>query len=66
MTKRFLVYSNDASFGIFEAEDEQQAIDACAREAGYESERDMIRQLNGASTLIAKVVEHFKVVDGDD
>jgi Uma2 family endonuclease len=56
MTKRFLVYSNDANFGVFEAEDEQGAIDACAREAGYESERDMVQQLEQASTLIAKMV----------
>jgi len=68
MTKQFLVYSNDASFGVFEAEDEQGAIDACAREAGYESERDMVRRLNEASTLIAKPAEEakafFKMVDG--
>jgi len=57
MTKRFEVFANDLSFGIYEAETEQDARDACARDAGYESEADMVERLEQPSQLKAVEVE---------
>ena len=57
MTKRFEVFANGHSFGIYEAETEQDARDACARDAGYESEADMIEKLEQPSQLKAVEVE---------
>jgi hypothetical protein len=66
MMKRFVVFSTDTILGAFEAEDEQQAIDACAREAGYESEHDMARQLNEARPLAAEEETEFWFMIGVD
>ena len=57
MTKRFEVFANDLSFGIYEAETEQDARDACARDAGYESEANMVENLEQPSQLKAVEVE---------
>ena len=64
MTKKFEVFSNGRSFGIYEAETEQEARDACARDAGYQSEAHMVEQLDRASQLQAIAVpnhRYFKV-----
>jgi hypothetical protein len=53
--KKFQVWANAAVFGIFPAEDEQAARDACARDAGYVSEEDMAEQLGAPSELVASV-----------
>lgn len=47
------VYAN-ASEGYFEADDEQSARDAFARDAGYQSEADMERQLEQPSEIVAE------------
>jgi hypothetical protein len=57
MTKRFEVFANGHSFGIYEAETEQDARDACARDAGYESEANMVERLEKPSQLKAVEVE---------
>ena len=57
MTKRFEVFANDLSLGIYEAETEQDARDACARDAGYESEANMVERLEQPSQLKAVEVK---------
>lgn len=49
----FHVYANNST-GIFEAENEQAARDAFARDAGYKSEVDMEKQLKQPSEIIAE------------
>lgn len=53
MAKLFEVSANGCVFGIYEAADEQGARDACAVDAGYKSEADMIAQLEQPSELEA-------------
>jgi hypothetical protein len=53
MGKQFQVEANGTVFGIYEADDEQAARDACAVDAGYKSEDDMVRQLGQPSELVA-------------
>lgn len=53
MSKQFEVFANDVTFGIYEAEDAQGARDACAVDAGYQSEADMVKQLERPSELVA-------------
>ncbi len=48
---QFQVIANGNVFGIYEAEDEQQARDLCAQDAGYDNEADMAAQLERASEL---------------
>ncbi|MCK6401244.1 MAG: hypothetical protein L6Q74_04935 [Sphaerotilus natans subsp. sulfidivorans] len=52
MTK-FQVQANGAVFGVYEADDQQQARDLCAQDAGYDSEADMVEQLGSPSELVA-------------
>ena len=54
MSKKFTVWANDVVFGEYEADDEQGALDACARDAGYESEAQMVETLEQSSELLAK------------
>jgi hypothetical protein len=53
---RFIVrFSKGAVIpGIYEAADEQGARDACARDAGYQSEADMVEQIEQPSEMVAK------------
>lgn len=53
----FRVSANGATFGVFEAETEQRARDACAMDAGYKSEADMCAQLEQPSALVATATE---------
>ncbi len=53
MTK-YEVSANGTVFGTYEAENEQQARDFCAQDAGYESEADMESTLEQASELVAE------------
>lgn len=53
MTKQFQVEANGIVFGIYEAQDAQGARDACAVEAGYKSEADMVARLEQDSELVA-------------
>ena len=54
---QFQVSANGTDFGIYEADTEQGARDACARDAGYDSEADMVEQLQSASELVAVEVQ---------
>jgi hypothetical protein len=55
--KRFQVLAcRGRSFGIYLAVDEQGARDACAQGAGYDSEADMIAQIDQPSELVARDV----------
>lgn len=56
MTK-FEVTANGFLYGIYEAADEQGARDACAIDAGYESEAQMAETLERPSQLVATQTE---------
>ena len=74
--KKFKVFANGYKMGIFEAEDEDAALEAYAQDAGYQSVADMDEQLgsdaeydvvevNDASeqkTKEEKKMKKFKVV----
>ena len=47
--KSYQVEANGVIFGIYQAADIQSAKDACAVDAGYKSEADMIVQLEQPS-----------------
>ena len=51
---KWTVWANSGVFGPYEANDEQGARDACARDAGYESEAQMVETLEQPSDLQAK------------
>lgn len=51
--KRFTVEANGVVFGEYEANDAQGARDACASDAGYKNEADMVNQLEQKSELTA-------------
>lgn len=50
---KYSVSANGVEFGVYEADDAQGARDACAVDAGYKSEADMVEQLEQASELVA-------------
>lgn len=52
--RRYEVSANGTALGIYVGDDEQEARDACARDAGYKSEADMVERLEQQSALIAK------------
>jgi hypothetical protein len=54
---KYQVSANGTEFGIYEATDEQGARDACAQDAGYKSEADMVAKLEQPGELIAELVE---------
>jgi hypothetical protein len=63
---KYEVSANDAVFGIYVAENEQHARDICARDAGYDSEAEMIDSLERPSELRATEVEEWSAwVDGN-
>jgi anti-sigma regulatory factor (Ser/Thr protein kinase) len=43
------------SFGVYEGATEQEAIEACVRDAGYKSTEDMQQQLGQPCELVATV-----------
>lgn len=49
----FQVSANGQVFGVYEGQTEQDARDACAIDAGYKSEADMVNQV-GLSELVAE------------
>ncbi len=51
---KFTVLANSVVFGTYEAEDAQGARDACARDAGYASEAQMVETLGQPSELQVK------------
>jgi len=55
--KKYTVSANGIEFGQYEADDEQGARDACARDAGYDSELDMEDRLEQPSELVAEEFE---------
>jgi hypothetical protein len=62
---QFQVSANGSDFGIYEADTEQAARDACAVDAGYDSEADMSAKLDANSELQAVEVEAWEAwVDG--
>lgn len=56
MTK-YMVAANGTEFGEYEAADAQGARDACARDAGYASEEEMVVRLDQPSDLVAEEME---------
>lgn len=58
MSKQFQVEANGTVFGTYEAADAQGARDACAVDAGYKSEADMVEQLDQPSELVATEVSY--------
>lgn len=56
MSKHFQVEANGTIFGVYVADDEQAARDACAVDAGYASEADMADRLSQPSDLVATEV----------
>lgn len=48
---KYEVSANGSVFGVYEADDEQGARDACARDAGYKSEAEMVVRLEQPSEL---------------
>jgi hypothetical protein len=61
----YTVTANGAIIGTYDAASEQAARDAAAQEAGYQSEADMVDQLEQPSDLIAEpgVVIDTRIVD---
>jgi len=58
----FSVQANGQTCGIYQAVNRQSALDACARDAGYQSEADMVAQLEQPSNLTAtRVAQTFTV-----
>ena len=53
MTK-FNVYANEFEFGMIEAATQQEARDAAAQMAGYESEAEMEERLGQPSEIVAE------------
>lgn len=51
------VSANGIVFGTYASDSEQGARDLCARDAGYESEADMVDRLDQPSELKAREVE---------
>ena len=60
MIKQFEVSANDVALGVYEATCEQAARDACAIDAGYTSEADMVERLERPSDLVAVEVENLE------
>ena len=58
MTK-FQVSANGQALGVYEGETAQDARNACAVDAGYKGEADMVAQLESPSELSADAVEEF-------
>ena len=50
------VSANGTIFGLYQGYDEQAARDACARDAGYSSEDDMVDRLEEPSGLEARLI----------
>lgn len=62
---QFQVSANGTDFGLYEADTEQAARDACALDAGYDSESDMASKLDAKSELQAVEVEAWEAwIDG--
>lgn len=55
--KKFTVYANGFNMGVFEATDEDAALEAFAQEAGYQSVADMEEQLESEKADDYEVVE---------
>ena len=56
--KKFKVFANGYKMGVFEAEDEDAALEAYAQDAGYESVADMDERLGSdAEYDVVEVVE---------
>ena len=55
--KKFKIYANGFDMGIFEATDEDAALEAFAQEAGYQSVADMEEQLESEKADDYEVVE---------
>lgn len=53
----YQVSAHGQVFGTYEAADEQGARDACAQDAGYKSEADMVEQTERLSELVAELIE---------
>jgi len=54
--RKFLIYSDFFSIGVYHAIDEQSAKDLCAQDAGYRDEEDMTMRLDGDWDLFIRDV----------
>ena len=57
MTKTFQIYANGNLIGAYAGEDEQDALDAYASDAGYEDFADLLERVPGATIEEVKVFE---------
>ena len=55
---KYTIWANGIEFGTFEADNEQDARDMGARDAGYQSEAHMVDMLEQPSELQAKECRH--------
>jgi len=55
--KTYVVTANGYNLGVYSAKKKQAARDACARDAGYKNEADLVAQLERTSNLIATELE---------
>ena len=58
---QFEVFANNTVFGVYEADTDQAARDACAMDAGYKSEADMVERLSQPSELVATQLHNSEV-----
>jgi len=54
--RKFLIYSQFCTIGVYHAIDEQQAKDLCAQDAGYKDAKNMTDRLNEDWNLFIKDV----------
>ena len=54
--RKFLIYSQFCTIGVYHAIDEQSAKNLCAQDAGYRDEKDMNERLNEDWNLFIKDV----------
>lgn len=70
MMKAYEVSANGTVFGTYTSDSEQGARDLCARDAGYESEADMVDRLEHRSELEARAIfgdgDRVEAGEGED
>jgi len=53
--RKFLIYSDFFSIGVYHAIDEQSAKDLCAQDAGYRDAKDMTERLENWDLFIKEL-----------
>lgn len=55
---QYRVFASGQELGIYEGDSEQGAKDACAKDAGYSNEAEMVARLEMPSDLIAELISN--------